>query len=170
MESTSIHQYVSLDVSGVVLFIRSGKRDQEGAGFSMPFDKSSSTLFDITDVLVKWSSYARPLPARPLLSTQSGWTLSYSLLSKACKQLASHFRLNPKFFRPHSLRYGGASLLAAAGFPDSQIQLMGRWKSSAFLKYIRVAVQSYSYAMEAIASSSHMSVTDLHSKFAFATM
>ena len=72
VESTSIHQYVSLDVSGVVLFIRSGKRDQEGATFSMPFDKSSSTLFDITDVLFKWSSYARPLPARPLLSTQSG--------------------------------------------------------------------------------------------------
>ena len=169
-EAQDVYRFPLVDIEGVVLFIRSGKRDQEGVGHSMPFDRSSGTLFDLTEVLHKWCVFARPRAGDPLLSTHDGWTLSYPSMSKACKLLASHFRLDPKFFRPHSIRYGGASMLAAAGFPDSQVQLMGRWKSSAFLTYIRVAVQSYSRAMHAIASPSGMSVNDLRAKFAFATV
>ena len=37
----------------------------------------------------------------------------------------------------HSFRIGGATLLAAAGYPDHIIQLAGRWQSSTFLRYIR---------------------------------
>ena len=36
----------------------------------------------------------------------------------------------------HSFRRGGATALAKAGVPDSAIQLHGRWKSNAFLRYI----------------------------------
>jgi hypothetical protein len=36
----------------------------------------------------------------------------------------------------HSLRKGGASALAALGVPDYVIQLLGRWKSDAYRKYI----------------------------------
>ena len=168
VEAFNVHNFQLSEVVGIVLFIRSGKCDQEGEGHSMPFDRSAGSLFDLAEVLYKWCAFARPRRGHPLMSTSAGWTLPYSVMSKACKRLASHFRLNPKFFRPHSIRYGGASMLAAAGFPDSQIQLMGRWKSSAFLTYIRVAVQSYSRAMAAIASSSGMTVSDLRSKFAYA--
>ena len=38
----------------------------------------------------------------------------------------------------HSFRRGGASALAAAGTPDHVIQVMGRWKSDAFTKYIEL--------------------------------
>ena len=55
---------------------------------------------------------------------------------------------------------GGASMLAAAGVPDSQIMLIGRWKSSAFLRYIRLAVQSYASALRAI--------VDLRLRYVFA--
>jgi hypothetical protein len=37
------------------------------------------------------------------------------------------------------LRYGGATTLATLGFSDSVIMKRGRWKSSAFLTYIRSA-------------------------------
>ena len=37
----------------------------------------------------------------------------------------------------HSLRIGGASAAAAAGLADVEIQRLGRWKSGAFLRYIR---------------------------------
>jgi len=37
----------------------------------------------------------------------------------------------------HSFRIGGATLLAAAGYPDHIIQLAGRWQSSVFVRYIR---------------------------------
>jgi hypothetical protein len=37
----------------------------------------------------------------------------------------------------HSFRIGGATLLAAAGYPDHIIKLAGRWQSDAFLVYVR---------------------------------
>ena len=39
---------------------------------------------------------------------------------------------------PHSFRIGAATNAAAMGIPDDQIQRMGRWKSSAFKRYIRI--------------------------------
>ena len=38
----------------------------------------------------------------------------------------------------HSFRRGGASALAAAGTPDHIIQVLGRWKSNAFTRYIQL--------------------------------
>ena len=37
----------------------------------------------------------------------------------------------------HSFRIGAATWAAAKGFTDTQIRQLGRWKSNAFLNYIR---------------------------------
>ena len=42
--------------------------------------------------------------------------------------------LDPDRYRTHSLRIGGASMMAAADRPDYEIQKQGRWKSLAFLE------------------------------------
>ena len=41
------------------------------------------------------------------------------------------------FFSRFSMRAGGATSLAAAGVPPSQIQAIGRWRSDTFECYIR---------------------------------
>jgi len=38
----------------------------------------------------------------------------------------------------HSFRIGGASAAAAAGLPDSTIQILGRWTSDAYRRYLRL--------------------------------
>jgi hypothetical protein len=37
----------------------------------------------------------------------------------------------------HSLRSGGANVLALSGFTDMQIQKMGRWQGATFKEYVQ---------------------------------
>jgi integrase len=45
----------------------------------------------------------------------------------------------------HGFRYGGVTEAARKGASDTQLRLIGRWRSSAFLKYVRP--QSFSFPM-----------------------
>ena len=47
----------------------------------------------------------------------------------------------------HSLRAGGATALALAGYSDTQIQKMGRWRGATFKEYIREELSCYSRGM-----------------------
>ena len=47
----------------------------------------------------------------------------------------------------HSLRIGGACALALAGYSDTQIQKMGRWRGATFKEYIREELSIYSEGM-----------------------
>ena len=63
-------------------------------------------------------------------------TLSFFInLKKKTLKLAG---LSDKFYKGHSFRIGGATIEAANGYSDAQIKSMGRWKSGAFKKYIRM--------------------------------
>ena len=46
--------------------------------------------------------------------------------------------LDTRLYKSHSFRIGAATHAAATGHSDAEIQAMGRWKSGAFQKYIRI--------------------------------
>ena len=54
---------------------------------------------------------------------------------------------------PHSLRIGAATTAWRAGFTDSQIQFMGRWKSLSFKKYLRPCSNDYFNLSNLLANS-----------------
>lgn len=54
-------------------------------------------------------------------------------------QAIKHCGLNPARYKGHSFCIGAVSYAADQGFSDAQIRIKGRWKSNAFLKYIRVS-------------------------------
>ena len=58
----------------------------------------------------------------------------------------------------HSFRIGGASALAAAGVPVAQIQILGRWSSDCFIKYIRL---SKSHTIQLTNKMSNTAVDDV---------
>ena len=65
----------------------------------------------------------------PVSRTNFAELLSLSL--KACG-------LDSTCYKGHSFRIGAASFAAERGMSDAQIRALGRWRSNAFLKYIRI--------------------------------
>ena len=73
-----------------------------------------------------------------LFINEDGSAVSSSQFSHTFKLMISHCGLNPDFYKPHSLRIGGATWAHERNLSDSQIQAIGRWRSTAFKRYIRV--------------------------------
>ena len=68
-----------------------------------------------------------------------GMPLSHSRFVKMLNKVLTVCGLDTAKYKGHSFRIGAASEAAKEGFSDAQIRLMGRWRSDAFRKYIRLA-------------------------------
>ena len=64
--------------------------------------------------------------------------MSRSYFASQLSACLSHAGYNPSLYKCHSFRIGAVTTAATRGFTDVQIQAMGRWKSTAFRRYIRI--------------------------------
>ena len=70
--------------------------------------------------------------------TASGWKVITRIEAVvALRMMAASAGKNPAQFALHSGRIGGATKLAAQGMSELQIQRAGRWKSRAFMVYVK---------------------------------
>jgi hypothetical protein len=140
-------------VTGVVFTVRSAKNDIEGVGHRMAFTRKTSGNDCICEIAWAWARRARSSVNQPFMSMWSEkWVLSPDQLALALQSVAARMGFPRRRFAPHSLRYGGASALAAAGAPSHVIQTVGRWKSLAFLQYLKLS--------RSILDSVHRAITD----------
>ena len=82
----------------------------------------------------------------PALQRPNGEALSYKFVQRTLSQLATTLGLDPKRFKLHGLRIGGATSLAILGVPAHIIKAIGRWKSICYQTYTRTspgAVSAY---------------------------
>ena len=152
------------EVQSVLINVRGGKNDIEREGHIFEFAAvatNSERAYDIPYDCFQWAILAQPLLGHPFLSYKGEWVLKYHTLSAAVKKVAVEMGFDPSKFRTHSLRIGGASMLAAANVPDYVIQVQGRWKSLAFLEYIRIAKRSFDSALAAIVNIDGLSICDV---------
>ena len=145
-------------VIDVIITRSSAKNDISGLGnnFSFSGDGSDSQAFNLATDMYKWAHKGCRRDNDPFFSYQGNWALSYTQANEAIKECMRRqgFEKNLSQFSTHSLRIGGASLLAASGFSDCVIQKMGGWKSNAFLKYIRLAVAAFKKCQDALSNPS----------------
>jgi len=73
----------------------------------------------------------------PLFRWPDNKTISRSYVNQCLTQALIFSGLDTKFYKTHSFQIGAASWAAAKGLSDTQIRQLGRWKSNAFLRYIR---------------------------------
>jgi hypothetical protein len=100
--------------------------------------------------LIRWTLLSNPMEHHPFFTYHNSqgrqvWCLHRVQLTKAMRftatTLFSFSMEEAKRFTPHSLRYGGASALASANLPDYSIKMAGRWRSGAFLIYVKETCQ-----------------------------
>ena len=84
-------------------------------------------------------SYLRLRVHKPglLFTDILGRPLNRTFLVNKLKFLLSLLGLDPKLYNTHSLRAGRATDLARAGTSEAIIKETGRWRSDAYLKYVR---------------------------------
>lgn len=89
-----------------------------------------------------YTLYARPHTKRdgPAFLMASRRPLTRQLLARNLHYLLQKIHLKPSHYNTHSFRIGKATDMAKQGYSYSQIALLGRWNSNAFLKYIRPTV------------------------------
>ena len=151
----------------IVIDVLSAKNDAMGSGHRLAFKRVKvagrpvGQPFDLAEDMWRYAVWARPTEDGPFFVYRNSIRLSYHSYTKNIKMTATRLGFADKFFSTHSLRIGGASALAAAGVRDSTIQLMGRWKSLAFLMYIRLASSAFNAALEKMCNVNTLTVSDL---------
>ena len=124
--------------SFITVRLRRSKTDQFGEGTTIFVGRTRSEICPVAAVLAYIAR--RPGTPGPLFIFDNGTPLSRSYLVKTLRSTLSDAGVDTRGYSGHSFRIGAASAAARAGLPDSMIQSLGRWKSAAFLSYIRIPV------------------------------
>ncbi|KAK3107546.1 hypothetical protein FSP39_017027 [Pinctada imbricata] len=75
----------------------------------------------------------------PLFQFASGVPVSQHFVSSHLQKAITFIGLSPKLYKSHSFRIGAATEATKRGLSQTEIQKLGRWKSDAFQKYIRIS-------------------------------
>ena len=123
--------------SVVLIRLRWSKVDPFGAGVTIYLGKTGQSICPVAALL----SYValRGQSPGPLFMFRDGSPLSKPKLLFHLRQALEQQGLDCAGITGHSFRIGAASTAARVGLEDSIIQTLGRWHSSAYLRYIRMA-------------------------------
>ena len=89
----------------------------------------------------------------PLFLMPNGSALSRPEFIRRFKELLRSIGLNSAHYSGHSFRIRAATTAAKNGLPVYLIQVMGRWKSSAYQRYIQLPLSALAYVLTSLASS-----------------
>lgn len=130
-------QNVAFVNGGVEVFLQTSKTDQHGAGVTIFIPSQDDiSVCPVNSLLafkaVRGNQYGplfRHFDKSPLTSYQFS-----AMLKNALKTLG----IIDSKITSHSFRIGMATALAMESVGDEQIKKLGRWKSSVYLRYIRI--------------------------------
>ena len=130
--------------SVVSVRLRRSKADPFGLGVTIHLGKTGQSICPVAALL----SYLvlRGQSPGPLFRFEDGSSLSKPKLLLHIRQALEQQGFDCSGITGHSFRIGAASTAARVGLEDSLIQTLGRWHSSAYLRYIRTPGQALAAA------------------------
>ena len=170
-----IHKYPLSEITGITIIIGQygTKNDQEGRAHSYHYLKNNSYSHErdqlhtycYVTTMYEWAIIARPLDDDPFFSCNTSpqpWVLTPRVYTKSIKDGAQWCGvIDTKYFSSRSTRVAAASASAAANLPDYTIQALGRWKSTAFLRYIRASTAAFQKAYEHLTNINTITLRDV---------
>jgi len=155
----------SLDsLVAISIKIRSAKNDQGGRGYKYYFTRdaelSALSSFDLIEDMFLLAKMTKPVGEAAFFSMGT-YVLPYRTFNTTVKLVATSHDADEDRFSCHSMRIGGATVLAASNFPDYVIQNMGRWKSLEFLHYLHWNPSTMALAMSSLMNPSVFTFADL---------
>ena len=120
----------------LTVHLRQSKTDPFGVGAYIRLGRTSDRVLCPVSALLAYMAM-RPPGEGPLFHFQDGTPLSRQLLVRHVREALAKVGVDTTQYSGHSFRIGAATAAAQAGFSDSFIQTLGRWKSVAFITYIR---------------------------------
>ena len=135
---------VSVDRAGrpgiVHLTLKASKTDPFRKGVTISLGRTEKPLCPVVALLAYLA--ARGGREGPLFQHSDGRPLTKAAFVDQVRKTLALAGVDERNYAGHSFRIGAATTAAAAGVDDSMIQTLGRWKSSAYLVYIRVPRES----------------------------
>ena len=122
--------------SVIRLRIKQSKTDPFRQGVDVFLGASNSPICPV-QAMIQFIAVRDAAPG-PLFKFEGGSPLTRSSLISHTQSALSQAGIPPGQFTGHSYRIGAATTAAKAGIEDSLIQILGRWKSAAYLAYIRI--------------------------------
>ena len=120
------------------IHLRHSKADLFGVGCHDYLGRTNITPC-LVSVMLNYLSL-RPPVDRPLFLFQNGTPLTRVALVAHLRTALTQAGVDSTHYAGHSFCIGAATAAAQAGYSDSFIQSLGRWKSQAFVSYIRASL------------------------------
>ena len=145
---------VAIDCKAVptmISILRRTKTDQARKGVKIILGKTGrelcpgNTLLEFLEV--------SGMESGPLFRLSGGQPLTRPRFVEEVRRALQKANLPGKDIAGHSLHIGAAITASATGVEDSTIQALGRWKSSAFLKYISASPKHLAGVSKMLSSS-----------------
>ena len=136
--------------SFVKLRIKQSKTDPFRRGVSIVLGRKHTDLCPV-EALLAYLARRRFVPG-PLFTFENGGAPSRAVLVNQVRRALTTAGVEATRFAGHSFRIGTATTAAAHGLDDSTIQTLGRWKSAAFTRYIRLDQQQLARYSRALAT------------------
>lgn len=130
---------------GADIHLRHSKTDYLRRGVTVKLFANGTQYCPIKLLRAAWDNAKREYPSSALFQDGNGQPLDYATLLKSIKTAIGKLRpkLSLRHYGCHSLRAGGATTLALMGYPDSLIKTLGRWRSLAYQRYIKLDPHSF---------------------------
>ena len=119
------------DPNSLEVTLQHSKTDIHGRGCTLYIGRLHTSTCAVLAVLGYLA--IRPATPGPLFIHRDGLPLTRAQLVSAIRSTLQISGMDISRYSGHSFRVGAATAAARAGLPDSLIQTLGRWKSSAFL-------------------------------------